>query len=231
MAVMVVESYKHSCPFCGQHIEYTAGYCGKQMTCPICSKVITFPAVPPRPKGQPPPPKPAPPSLISRLAAKLNEMLPAALEFKHWNIVLSCLIPFLIIAGLLLGARFIRKHFGEEPAAPAAPTVQAEAGAWQKLTEQGRAEQIVQEKVGEVNSAYAAMVAAQKTRDLRHAYYQGKPLDPVSAETVAKQFQADEQALATAQRNYEAKRQSFNAAYQDYQRLGGAVDYRRQLSQ
>ena len=48
-----METYKHSCPFCGQHIEYSAWYCGKQMVCPICGKTVTFPAIPPGRKGQP----------------------------------------------------------------------------------------------------------------------------------------------------------------------------------
>ena len=42
-----------SCPFCGQHIEYTAGYCGKQMQCPICGQTVTFPALPPGGKSGP----------------------------------------------------------------------------------------------------------------------------------------------------------------------------------
>ena len=42
-----MESYKHSCPCCGQHMEYTAPYCGKKTLCPTCGHTITFPAMAP----------------------------------------------------------------------------------------------------------------------------------------------------------------------------------------
>ena len=199
------------------------------MICPICGKTVTFPAVPPRKKGESPPVKAPPPSWLSKLVPKLKEILPVALEFKHWNIVLSCLVPFAIITALLIGAAVIRKHFGEEPAAPSAPVAHADAGAWEKLTEQARAEQVVQQQIAAVTRTHAALVSAQRMRDLRHTYYQGKPLDPVSAETVGRQYQADDQALASAQKVYDAARQSFESAWQNYQRLGGTVDYRGQL--
>jgi endogenous inhibitor of DNA gyrase (YacG/DUF329 family) len=78
-----MESYKHSCPFCGQHIEYTAGYCGKQMQCPMCGQTVTFPALPP---GRPGPALHVK-SLERKPERKWNWKLPAALAFlRTFNI-------------------------------------------------------------------------------------------------------------------------------------------------
>ena len=99
-----MESYKLSCPFCGQHIEYTVGYCGKQMQCPICSQTVTFPALPPGRSG----PTLHVKSLERKPERKWSWKLPAALtfllKFQHWNVVAQCAVPFLIIGVLLAGA-------------------------------------------------------------------------------------------------------------------------------
>ena len=140
-----MESYKHSCPFCGQHIEYTVGYCGKQMVCPICGKSVTFPAIPPGVKG---------PSLhinrpeaaraskwsFSISLACIRLLLPSLRRFKHWNMALVCLVPFIIVGALLAGAAVVRKQFGNAPATPVAPLVQADPNAWQKMTDLARAD-------------------------------------------------------------------------------------------
>jgi hypothetical protein len=148
-----MESYKHSCPVCGQHIEYTAGYCGKQMVCPICGKTVTFPAIPPGGKG--------PALRIKRpeaaRAAKWSFDffgIPAFLRrFEHWNLVLVCLVPFIIVGALLAGAAVVRKHLGNEPVAPLAPLLQADTNAWQKMTDLARADQLVQGQLGAVRRA------------------------------------------------------------------------------
>src|ERR1700678_1797356 len=99
-----MESFKHSCPFCGQHIEYTAGYCGKQMQCPICGHTVTFPALPPARSGQTLRVK----SLERKPERKWSWKLPPALvfllNFQHWNVVAQCAVPFVIIGALLAGA-------------------------------------------------------------------------------------------------------------------------------
>jgi hypothetical protein len=226
-----MESYKHSCPYCGQHIEYTAGYCGKQMACPICGKPVTFPAVPPGGKGPALHIKRPEAARAAKWSFNLNDILASLRQFEHWNVVLLCLVPFIIVAALLVGASVVRKNASNEPAMPVAPPIQVDPNAWQKMTDLARADQLVQEQLGVVARARAAATAAAQIRDARHAYYQGKTLDRVTYDGVMLQLHTDEQAAANAQRALDAARQAFDNAFQNYQRLGGTVDYRRQLPQ
>jgi hypothetical protein len=201
-----METYKHSCPFCGQHVEYTVGYCGKQMACPICGKTITFPAIPPGGKGPKLHLKRAEPESSFQwkwpfdLAAKLAFLG----RFKQWNLALTCLVPFLIIVGLLVGAHWIRKHFGDEPSMPAVPAAQADPSAWQKMTDLARADQDVQAKLALVRQAQANL-------------------------NTKKQYHAEPQAVAAAQNAVSAATRAFETSFQNYQQLGGQVDYRSQL--
>ncbi len=226
-----MESYKHSCPFCGQHIEYTAGYCGKQMVCPICGKTVTFPAVLPGGKG---------PSLhIHRpeaaRAAKWSfdffGILAPLRRFEHWNMVLVCLVPFIIVGALLAGAAVVRKQFNNAPAAPVAPLIQADPNAWQKMTDLARADQSVQEQLGAMRRAGAAVAMAERSRANLHAFYHGKTLDQATYNNVMRQRSAADQAVANAQQALASARQRFETAFQKYQQLGGTTDYRRQLPQ
>ena len=226
----VMESYKHSCPFCGQHIEYTAGYCGKQLTCPICGKTVTFPAVPPGGKGKglrinrPEP-------VRVKWSMNPRDIIACLNQFKHWSIVLYCVVPFVLLVALLVGASVLKKKFGDAPAMPDAPEVHADANAWQKMTDLAKADGVVQERVVAVVQARAVVAAAQRTVDNLHAYYHGKTLDPVTYKSYENQRKADDQVLDKAQRGLSAARDSFERALQKYQQLGGTVDYRRQLPQ
>jgi hypothetical protein len=231
-----MESYKHSCPFCGQHIEYTVGYCGKQMVCPICGKMVTFPAVPPRGKGEGlhikrPASAQAKKWFFDFKGINFKGFLAPLNQFKHWNIVFVCLVPFLIVGALLVGAAELRNHFGSGPAMPDAPIVHADTGAWQKMTDLARADQLVQQRLVAVVQARAAAAAAEQTRATRHAYYHGQTLDSATYNGVMIQLHADEQAAANAQAALGNARQSFENAFQNYQRLGGTIDYRQQLPQ
>jgi len=227
-----MESYKHSCPFCGQHIEYTAGYCGKQMVCPICGKTVTFPAVPPGGKG---------PSLrIHRAetarAAKWSfdffGILAPLRRFEHWNMVLVCLVPFIIVGALLAGAAVIRKQLGNAPAAPVAPLIQADPNAWQKMTDLARADQLVQDKLGAVRRAGAAVATAERNRANLHAYWHvRRAATEALYQSVLAQYKAKDEAVANAQQALASARQGFETAFQKYQQLGGTTDYRRQLYQ
>lgn len=114
-----MEAYKHSCPFCGQHIEYTEGYCGQQMACPICGKTVTFPAIPPggrrstlRLKRDAGPQR-------EKWSFDLKKIWAALCNFEHWHIVRLSLVPFAIVAGLLVLANFVKKNFENEAPAPA----------------------------------------------------------------------------------------------------------------
>ncbi len=223
-----MESYKHSCPFCGQHIEYTAGYCGKQMVCPICGKTVTFPAIPPG-KRQSAHAKDPVAARIPKWVVDLKGIFPVLSRFEHWNLVLVSLVPILIVGALLIGAAVVKKEFGSEPARPVVPAVQADPNAWQKMTQLARAEQVVQEQLAEVNQAKAAATAAERNLARLQALYQGKSPEQLAAS--ARQMQAAQQAVAGAQKTLANDRQSFENAFQIYRNLGGTIDYHRQLTQ
>jgi hypothetical protein len=223
-----MDSYKHSCPFCGQHIEYTVGYCGKQMVCPICQKTVTFPAIPPRGKGQTLRIK-RPSAESIKLSFDVKGIIAFIRQYEHWNIVWAGVVPFVIIAGLLIGAIELKKHLGDGPAIPTGPIVHAEANAWQKMTDLARADQVVQQQVAVVNQARAAATAAQQHRDSLYAYYQGKNLDPTSRESINLQLRGEDQSAAYAQAALTRAKQSFETVFQRYQKLGGTIDYHQQL--
>jgi len=224
----VMESYKHSCPFCGQHIEYTVEYCGQQMSCPSCARPVIFPAVLMDTKS--------PPLRIKRPEAArvarsfiLYDILASLGKFKHWNVVFACFVPFVIVAGLLVGADMVKKNAGNEPAMPAPPPIQVDPNAWQKMTDLARADQLVQEKLGIVTRACGAATTAQRFCAAQHAYYQRQTLDQATYNGVMLQLRADDQAVANTQNALAYAHQSFETAFQNYQKLGGTVDYRGQL--
>jgi Skp family chaperone for outer membrane proteins len=211
-----MESYKHSCPFCGQHIEYTAGYCGKQMQCPICGQTVTFPALPPGRSG----PTLRVKALERKPERKWKWKLPTAftilLNFQHWNVVAQCAVPFLIIAALLAGAVFVKKKLTDEPAPVAAPVVQVDPEAWQRTTDLTKAEQDVKARMNELNAAHAKAEMAERLRR------QVQNLEPFQRKSVEEQAQV-------AQKELESARQRFDRANQTYRGLGGNVDFAAQV--
>jgi hypothetical protein len=210
-----MESYKHSCPFCGQHIEYTAGYCGKQMQCPICGQTITFPALPPG-RGS----TTLRSSSLDRLKRPkwhLPPALLALLNFKHWNLVAQCAIPFLIVVGLLVGAYYVKQKFSDDPAPVAAPVVQADPDAWKKMTELSKADQAVQDRIHELEAAHANADMADRLKA------QAEHMDPSQRKSANQQAEAAHKAL-------DAARKRFDTANDLYHQLGGTVDYRNQLT-
>jgi hypothetical protein len=211
-----MESYKHSCPCCGQHIEYTAGYCGKQMQCPMCGQTVTFPAIPPSQSKTSLRVR----SLEAKPAAKWSWKVPAALgflrNFQHWNVVAQCAVPFLIIGALLAGAILVKKKLGDTSESVAVTPVQADPEAWQRMTDLTVADQLVQKEMKAIDSAHALVAMAEEKR--RQAENQA-PFVKKNAEAEA---QAAQKALTDA-------RARFDRAYNKYQELGGRVDYRSQI--
>jgi hypothetical protein len=227
-----MESYKHSCPFCGQHIEYTAGYCGKQMVCPICGKTVTFPAVPPGGKGLSLRIKRPEAARAAKWPFDFFGILAPLRRFQHWNMVLVCLVPFIIVGALLAGAAMLRKQLGNTPAAPVAPLIQADPNAWQKMTDLVRADQLVQKQLAAVRNASAAVAAAEENRAKFHAYWHvRRAADQATYQSVLAQYKAKDEAVANAHKVLDHARQCFDSALRKYQQLGGTTDYRRQLSQ
>jgi hypothetical protein len=211
-----MESYKHSCPFCGQHIEYTVEYCGKQMQCPMCQQTVTFPAIPP---GRPNAPLRVK-SLEKKPERKWTLKLPAPLafllDFQHWNVVAQCAVPFLIIGVLLGGAIFVKKKLGDAPTADAMPAMQADPEAWQRSIDLAKAEMVVKDRMKDVTVAQAYATAAEQARRR------------VEHEEAAEKKRAEEQAQQ-AQKNLTAARVRFDAALSNYRHLGGTIDYRSQI--
>ena len=227
-----MESYKHSCPFCGQHIEYTAGYCGKQMVCPICGQTVTFPAVPPRSKGPSLRIKRPEAARAARWSFDFFGILAPLRRFEHWNIVLVCLVPFIIVGVLLAGAGVVRKQLDNTSAAPAAPLIPADPNAWQKMTDLARADQLVQAQLGVVRKARATVATAERNRANLHAYWHvRRAANQAIYDNVMAQYKADDQAVANAHKALDSAYQCFESALRNYQQLGGTTDYRRQLFQ
>jgi DNA-directed RNA polymerase subunit RPC12/RpoP len=225
-----MESYKHSCPRCGQHIEFTAGYCGMQIPCPSCGHLVTFPAIPPgrsatSARGQAPAQKPGAKSKLAKKAAVESAsqwswtgkgMLLYLRDFQHWNVVVQCAVPFLIIGALLAGAILVNRNFGDPTDPASGPAIQAEPGAWQRMTDLTKADEAVQVEVRSVAMARAALDLAQ----------QGQRRLQTTDSLVRKGV---DEKVAGKQRNIAFAQKRFDDAFKHYQDLGGRLDYRSQL--
>jgi hypothetical protein len=142
-------------------------------------------------------------------------------EFKHWKIVGVCLIPFVLVAGALVAASMAGRH--DAPAAPAPAEVTVDPNALDKLTDLTSADQLVQERLAAVNRAYLASQAAEKNKTALHNSRRG------AASPAA--LQAAEQAVKRARQACANARKDFATAFARYKKLGGAIDYERQLPQ
>lgn len=217
-----MESFKHSCPFCGQHIEYTVGYCGKQMKCPICANVITFPALPPattakglrvdRPAA----------AAVRKWAWKPPGIYLFLRDFPHWKIVGQVVIPFVIVGGLLVGAAYVKKTFTDSPvAAPPEASVEAAApDAWQKMTDLSRADQAMRDQLRVAMALRTTVKRAQTICNNSRAQYGNA--SPFTAKA--------QEMLQRAQNNYSIAFARLRSLNGEYQKLGGTADYLGQLS-
>jgi len=218
-----MESYKHSCPFCGQHIEYTLEYCGKQLECPSCGKTVAFPAIPPG-RGRGPTPARVKALDAMRAQAKpatgwlrhVRSALGFLRNFEHWNVVWQCAVPFLVIGLLLGGAFFVKKKFGAASDPEAAPALQADPEAWQKIADLAKADRTVRALMKEYATDQARLAAVQKAREQMQ---KGEAAEKNSLE----------QQVQLAQETLTAAHKRLDAAMEKYRQLGGNVDYRSQL--
>jgi len=212
-----MESYKHSCPFCGQHIEYTVGYCGQQMQCPMCGQTVTFPAIPPGRAGQSLRVKGTEVKAARKMEFKLPKALVFLREFQHWNVVGQIAVPFVAIGVLWWGANFVKNKFGTSSSDNAsAPVVQADPDAWQRMTALTKSEQDVQAAAKELEHENDALEYAQHSRK---SVNNGDPY----------QQKAADERVARAQITLKIARQRFDAANAKYRQLGGTKDYRSLL--
>jgi len=211
-----MESFKHSCPFCGQHIEYTVGYCGQQMQCPMCGQTVTFPAVPPKRAGPALHIKKTATRPLPKWTAKFPKLLSLLVTYQHWGVVAQCAVPFVIVAVLLGGAVFVKNKFGAPAEDSSTSTVQADPEAWKKMADLNKADQSVQVRMRDLTTARANLDMAQAR--CRQAQ---------NMEAFQRKSAEDKMALAQKQLNDAHTR--FDKAYEAYQQLGGSVDYRSQI--
>jgi hypothetical protein len=219
----VMESFKHSCPFCGQHVEYTAGYCGRQMKCPICGNTITFPAIPPKTNAQGARAERPRQGAGRKWAWNPRSIFLFLRDFPHWKTAAQIVVPFLIVGGLLAGAGYVKKTFTDPPPdAPAETPVQTDPEAWRKMTDLTRADQAVQEQLKITLALRAVLKERETIRAATRRQYPGNsnPSAVSSADAAADK----------ARNNYMTANQRFESLDREYQRLGGTVDYRRRLS-
>jgi DNA-directed RNA polymerase subunit RPC12/RpoP len=221
-----MESYKHSCPACGQHVEYTAGYCGRQIQCPICGGTIAFPAVPPTGGSK----------TVENEARKAVQQPPWNLmsvyislkNFSHWSTVWQVAVPFLIIGTLLAGALFVKSRFADEPPAVGAPVIQAEHGGWDKLTELAHTDQRMQQYIQAIIQAHKTLATAQRNLEAAEKLY-NQTQNPDEKQAVSGEVQSARHVLTQAENNLAFLRRRFDTESENYRKLGGTVDYRSRL--
>jgi hypothetical protein len=191
------------------------------MTCPICGNVVTFPAIPPkttakglrldRPAEQP----------ARKWSWKPRGVFLYLRDFPHWKIIGGVLAPFLIIGGLLWGAKYVKQTFTDPPAAaPVEAVAPVDPDSWQKSADADRAGAKVADQVRVTLAARSAMKQATKVRDAARHQYGASSSFTASAE----------EALQRAQNIYSINYNKFRELNAEYQKLGGTVDYQAQLS-
>jgi hypothetical protein len=224
-----MEKFKHSCPACGQRIEYTVDYCGKQIACPTCQAAVLFPAIPPVTATQK--------LRLQRDAGPRRKkglldfpFLKALRNYPHWKVVGACVVPFLIVTGLVLGANFLKSQNTDQPAAqtPRAVAQPVSQDAWNKMTELGAVEQQVKNCVRAALAAKAAVAQAMAAQNQLTAAYHGSIPSSIYQNVMEQERLASEK-INMAQQQLGATRQAFEAAYTRYQSLGGQFDYRSQM--
>ena len=168
-----MSAYKYSCPYCGQHIEYTDGYCGQQMACPMCQQNIVFPALPPGAlKTSLRIARPAQQAAKQGWSFNPGRMFAALRGFEHWNVVGQCLIPFFILGGALFVASQPRSKPVEQTAS--APVAAVNPSTWEKMTELAKVEETVKQRLQAVTIAYAQDARARRDRDVLEKGYGSK---------------------------------------------------------
>ncbi|MGA2542759.1 MAG: hypothetical protein ABSG78_14515 [Verrucomicrobiota bacterium] len=214
-----MSQYKYACPYCGQRMEYTDAHSGLHIACPKCQHPIVLPAIP-----------------AGKLTTSLRVVRPVAPSaakfqftfagivlalrgFKHWKIAGMCLVPFVLVAGALVAASVYGRHEAAPPAAPAGVVVDPEA--LDTLTDLTRADQLVQDELAAVNRAFAVCQDAETKQAALHNQHR-EAAGPATFQAVDEAANRAHQALADA-------RKDFDKAFAHYQKLGGAIDYRRQL--
>jgi hypothetical protein len=226
-----MDTYKLSCPRCGQHIAYTKDYCGKRVQCPSCNGNVVFPAIPPG-GHQPLRLERDRPKVKERFhfdpAKILGSLVSFFRTFEHWQIVLMCTLPFALIVVGLAAATFVRNR--DVDTRPNEPVLSASQVAEnQRIAELNKAEAIVQDRVRSVWTAKTAADTARRNSAALHNTYDGKSLSQGMRSAVDAKYKLADEEIATADANLIAWRNTFDREFEKYQKLGGKMDYRSQL--
>jgi len=200
-------------------MEYTDEYSGMRMPCPKCQQPVVFPGVAARKMtsslrlagavAKPP----------ARFQFSFAGIIAFLREYKHWKIVGVCMIPFVLVAGALVAASLASRHGPAPP--PRMAEVPVAPDALGKLTDLTLADQLVQERLAAVNRAFTACQTAEKNKTVLHNQRRGAA-SPAS-------LQAAEQVVKRARQAFDNARKDFETAFAQYKKLGGTIDYERQL--
>jgi hypothetical protein len=191
------------------------------MTCPICGNVVTFPAIPPKTTAKGLRLDRPAVRVARKWVWKPRGLLLYLRDFPHWKIIGGVLVPFLLVGGLLAGARYVKKTFIDLPTAPPVEAIApVDPGTWQRSADADRAGYKVEEQLKITRALRAKMKQADESRNAVRRQYGGSSPYAASAE----------EAFQRAQNNYNAAHDTFRSLNAEYQKLGGKVDYESQLS-
>ena len=211
--------HKYACPYCGQHMEYTDEYFGRRIPCPKCQHTIALPALPSGKRTsslrlvRSAAPSP------SKFQFNFASIVLFLREFKHWKIVGLCVLPFVLVTGALVAAS--RTSHPDPVPVPAPAPLAAAPQSLDKLTELTRADQLVRDRLDAVLRTFTASQTAEKNQAALRKQHRGS--------TEPENSQAVDQVVQRAHQDCVNARKSFDTAFAQYQKLGGTIDYRRQL--
>jgi hypothetical protein len=220
------EKLKHTCPACGQPIEYTIDDSGQQIDCPSCQKPVLLPAAigaaaarkTQLQKNQ-----------IRRESPNAKKPVPGfastrkVIEFQYWKVVGICLVPFLIIGGLLYGAAYLRKASANDTVEiPKAITTPVAGDGWKKMTEMAQVEGAIKSQI-------------QQTRELKqilqveNAQMQQYQNNSANASLMQQQKEDLSKKMEAQQNQVNALHTAFYQTMDLYRKMGGTIDYNSQF--
>jgi hypothetical protein len=223
-----METFKLSCPRCGQHIEYTKDYCGRQVQCPSCAGSVTFPALPPGALTQKLRLERDRPKVKQPFRLDFGKILASTISFvrnfQHWQIVLMCLLPFGFIV-VALGIASVVRHQDQQPNSEQPVVAETRKTETQQVDAMLKADAIVRSRVQSILAAKSRLDNAVARRSQLRAMYSGRNPSAAARTVMAN---ADEQVEA-AEANLNGWKKSFDIDYANYEKAGGKIDYRSQL--
>jgi hypothetical protein len=153
--------------------------------------------------------------------SKFMRMINNLREYEHWHIIGQCLVPFVILGGVLAAAKYVHFKPAEQPAAPAQPAP-VDPATWQRMTELEKIEPVVQQRLRTYNAAYMSHLIAEKNRTDQIAQW-GSHLNPATHREL-------DQRCEIANREMGDALAAFYQSMNKYRELGGKIDYQAQMA-